>query len=342
MNFKAFLNTLSNKSHTLPIAILYLTEGCNLKCVMCSYREAFAEELTIDEIKKLADELEQFGLRHIVYSGGEPLLRKDIVQICEIFCSKKIKQTLLSNGLLLHKRSDEIKNIFDEIIISIDGAKAETHDKIRGVKSHEIILNGIRKVISENHKQKISIRTVIQKQNFRELPEFIELAKSLGVQRISFLPSDVSSSAFGRNGNGTISENDIILNNDEINEFETLVENVIEKYSDDFASGFMSESPEKLRRLVKYFKAVNGKQDYPKNICNAPMVSAVITSTGEVNPCFFLGSQGNIKQRKLKEILNLESFQNTRSKVRNFQEETCRKCVCSINVSGKSALLNQF
>lgn len=101
MNFSAFLNTLATHNYALPIVILYVTAGCNLRCIMCSYRDPLPNELTLDEIRKLALELSTYGLRHIVYSGGEPLTRRDFPAICELFQRSNVRQSLLTNGLLL-------------------------------------------------------------------------------------------------------------------------------------------------------------------------------------------------------------------------------------------------
>src|SRR5207302_8258574 len=130
MNFKAWLNTLAASSHTLPIVILYVTEGCNLRCCMCSYRKARPDELSIIEIERLACTLADYGLRHIVFSGGEPLLRRDFPAICKIFSQYGVQETLLTNGLLLDKRLHEIRTFLTEIIVSLDGATAGTHDTI--------------------------------------------------------------------------------------------------------------------------------------------------------------------------------------------------------------------
>src|SRR5205085_9301204 len=119
MNIRAFLNTVSNTSRTLPIVILYVTESCNLKCITCSYRDALPGELTLDEIKELAAHLRDLGLKHIVYSGGEPLLRRDFTEICKAFEEYNVKQSLLTNGLLLEKRAKDIYKYFSEIIVSI-------------------------------------------------------------------------------------------------------------------------------------------------------------------------------------------------------------------------------
>ena len=158
MNVNAFLNTISSHARSLPVVIFYVTEGCNLKCVTCSYRKPMPGELTYDEIETLTGQLFSFGLKHIVYSGGEPLLRRDFPDICRLFHHKNIKQTLLTNGLLLEKRIDELKDHFSEIIVSIDGADALTHNTIRGVNSFDIIFNGIStfslKIFKINYKTK--------------------------------------------------------------------------------------------------------------------------------------------------------------------------------------------
>ena len=342
MNYKAFLNTISNTAETLPIVIFYVTEGCNLKCVTCSYRNALPGELTINEIEKLAGELSLFGLRHIIFSGGEPLLRRDFVRICDIFKKYNIKQTILTNGLLLEKRADEIYKYFYEIIVSIDGADAGTHNSIRGINSFDQIIKGIKK-LNEFGFSNISIRTVLQKRNFRQLPGMIENAKSLGVSRISFLSADVYSDSFGRDTRGYIESNEnILLNETELKEFRKIIEDVISKYKKEFENKFVSESPGKIFRILKYYEACNGLSEYPRNICNAPNISAVITSTGDILPCYFLPSFGNVKKNSIEELINNEKIKSTRNAVNNYTLERCRQCVCTLYVKPKTALMDKF
>jgi len=343
MNIKAFLNTITNSARTLPIVILYVTEGCNLKCITCSYREAMPGELSLDEIKTLALQLKKSGLKHIVYSGGEPLLRRDFAEICRTFKQYGVKQSLLTNGLLLDKRVDEIQHYFSEIIVSIDGGKAETHNKIRGVNSFDLILKGIAKAVNSVNKKLVSIRTVLQKNNFRELPEMINMAKSAGVDRISFLSADVASDAFGRDTKGVVSnEHDISLSKDEVNEFREIINQVIKDCTPEFFTGFISESPQKLLKLVEYYGALCGLNDFPKNFCNAPMVSAVITSTGNIHPCYFIESYGNTRITGLKELINSHGIKKVRNEVRNFAHPRCKTCVCTLNVTKANALFNRF
>ncbi len=323
--------------------ILYVTEGCNLKCVTCSYRQPLAGELSLDEIEKLAHDLRSFGLRRIVYSGGEPLLRRDFIEICRIFRSLNVKQTLLTNGLLLEKRAKDIAGYFTEIIVSMDGANADTHNTIRGVNSFELILKGIEKTIALPQAPEVSIRTVLQKQNFRELAEMIKMARTAKVNRISFLAADVSSEAYGRDTRGAVAdESSIALNIAEVEELRKLIDSAAVEFRREFASGLVSESPRKLHHIADYYNALSGIKSFPKNICNAPMVSLVITSTGDVHPCFFLASFGNIRSGSVRELANSASIKETRKAVKEYFLERCQKCVCTLYTSPKNALLDRF
>lgn len=334
---------MTNRCWTLPIVILYVTEGCNLQCRMCSYRKPLPDELTLDEIQKLADELLSFGLRHIVFSGGEPLLRKNFPDICQIFSRVNIKQTLLTNGLLLSKRYQEIQSYFHEIIVSLDGATADVQNSIRGVDSFDTILQGVKKVVSSNQRPLISFRIVIQKSNFRQMPMMIELARSLKIDRISFLAVDVRSVAYGRLETGeTISDSSVNLNHEECSEFEEIIKQLSIDYQKQFENGFISESPEKLHHLAQYFKALIKEAEFPRNHCNAPNVSAVITSTGDVLPCYFLPSYGNIRQNILSSIVNSESICQTRTEVKAYTLKQCQQCVCTLQVPFRNALLDKF
>ncbi|MBI4428025.1 MAG: radical SAM protein [Ignavibacteriales bacterium] len=343
MNPAAALNTVTTRSFTLPIAILYVTAGCNLKCVMCSYRAPLPQELTLDEIRKLADELYHLGLRHIVYSGGEPLTRRDFPSICDVFKALGVKQSLLTNGLLLLKRYDEIRHYFSEIIVSVDGHNAEVHNSIRGMDAFDQIVKGLRAVVSSNPRPTISLRTVVQRKNFQWIGEMVNFAKSLGVDRISFLAADVLSDSFHRDQSKAVADkSEIILSFDETLEFRGLMETFITDHHSEIRSGFVSETPEKLFHIVQYYEALTSRSNFPRNLCNAPMVSTVITSTGDLLPCYFLAKVGNVRTTKIEELLNTHAFRQVRRDVDSYVLDRCQQCVCTLHISPLSAFLDRF
>ncbi|MDH3252659.1 MAG: radical SAM protein [Ignavibacteria bacterium] len=340
MNIKALINTLTTSAHTLPIAVLYVTERCNLRCITCSYRAAAQGELSLKEIEDVALVLSQLGLRHIVYSGGEPLVRQDFPSICKAFAHYGVRQTLLTNGILLRKRLAEIRTHLSEIVVSLDGADARTHDGIRGATSFEHILEGMR---LNDDMGLFSIRTVLQKQNFRQLKALIALGRSLSVRRISFLAADVSPDAFGREAHGPAAPIDgVALTSQETHVFRKLVDDLAVTCKTDFTSGFITESPQKLFQIVQYYEALAGIAPFPPTYCNAPMISCVITSTGDLLPCFFLPRYGNIRTTGLRTLINSPGIRRTRRDLRRGNLNRCKTCVCTLHVQPVTALLDRF
>jgi MoaA/NifB/PqqE/SkfB family radical SAM enzyme len=343
MSVKALLNTLGTRCRTLPLVILYVTEGCNLRCISCSYRNPLPGELTLGELGEIAPALKASGLRHIVYSGGEPLLRRDFPRICTLFDAPHIRQSLLTNGLLLEKRFPEIRRFLGEVIVSLDGPDEETHDGIRGAGSFRQIVRGIRSAVELPDAPTVSLRTVIQKRNFRTIPGMVRFAHDLGVSRISFLAADVGPEAFGRSSRGAVvPREELALDAGELAEFRQVISRMTGESAGDFSSGFIAESPARLMRLAEYFEALIGLGQFPPTSCNAPMVSVVITSTGELLPCYFLPRFGNIRQSPLPDLLNGHQIRSTRSEVRAGTPGPCKTCVCTLNVSPGRALLGRF
>ncbi|GAB6065992.1 heme d1 biosynthesis radical SAM protein NirJ [Aquifex pyrophilus] len=116
------------------ILIWNLTNRCNLYCKHCyaSANQNKREELSLDEIKRISDELKEEGVRFVIISGGEPLLREDIYDIAKILKDKGFKTYLSTNGILIKEDNvKEIKESFDYVGISVDG-NPEVHDLFRG------------------------------------------------------------------------------------------------------------------------------------------------------------------------------------------------------------------
>lgn len=307
---------------------------------MCSYRNRLPDELTLVEIEKLADELAELGLKRIVFSGGEPILRTDLEEICRMFSDNGVKQTLLTNGVLVKKKINNIAPYLDELIISIDGAAPETHDLIRGVNSLNLIIEGIKHTKENFPALNISFRTVIQKNNFKELNDIILLGAELGISRVSFLPVDVYSEAFGREHSDiTVNDNSLLPNEEEIKEMRNIINDIDKNH---FDNHFVSEPYSKLMGYADYFSSALAGNEFPPVYCNAPMMSTVITATGDVLPCFFLSKLGNIREKSLMQILNGDGAVTVRKQVRAFEPERCKTCVCSLNVTKRAALKGKF
>ncbi|HUI08828.1 MAG TPA: radical SAM protein [Bacteroidota bacterium] len=343
MSVGAFLNTLGTRCHALPVVILYVTEGCNLKCISCSYRAAPEGELTLGEIAALGRSLREAGLRHIVYSGGEPLTRRDFPDICALFAAPAERSTLLTNGLLLEKRFAEISPFLDEFIVSLDGADAATHDAIRGIASYDLIVRGLRRVADAGRGKDVAIRTVVQKRNFRSLPAMVSAAREIGAGRISFLAADVRSSGFGRLERGEAAPaGQLTLDPEESAELRRIVERMAVEFAAEFETRFIDQSPSRMLDIASYYEALNGSRPFPPTSCNAPMVSTVITSRGDVLPCYFLPPLGNVRRETLGALLGGEAARRTRRDVRSRRQPECATCVCTLRVGPAQALAGRF
>ena len=107
------------------------------------------------------------------------------------------------------------------------------------------------------------------------------------------------------------------------------------QHSAHFKSGFIAESPAKLQRILSYFAALRGRGAYPAVRCNAPEFSAVITATGAVQPCYFIGGPaaakvGSGSAEALHDVLNSSAMSTLRGAIRSGAHAECKTCVCSL------------
>ncbi len=317
----------------MPILVLNAHGRCNCRCVMCDiWKREEGAELRATDLERHRSSLRRLAVRWIVLSGGEPLMHSDLRGLCTFFRELDIRLTLLTTGLLLTKRAAEVSELFDDIIISVDGPAA-VHDAIRRVKDgFRLIQSGIVDVRQFRPGIRITGRTTVQKANHHHLQDTVVSAKELGLNSISFLAADVTSVAFNRPliwpGER---QSEVALSANEISELEQEIEKLITRFGEDILSGYIAESPSKLRRIVTHFQAHLGHARHESPACNAPWVSAVIEADGAVRPCFFHSPIGNIHESSLEDIVNGDKARTFRRNLKIADDPTCRRCVCSLN-----------
>jgi MoaA/NifB/PqqE/SkfB family radical SAM enzyme len=327
----------THRIHTLPVLVLMPHSRCNCRCVMCDIWKANEErrELSREDLSRQLGSLRALHVQRVVLSGGEALMHPNLWRLCELLKELPVRITLLSTGLLLEAYATAVARWCDEVIVSLDGSQP-VHDAIRRIPhAYERLGAGVAAVKALG--VSVSGRCVVQRANFRDLPNVIDSAHSLALDRISFLAADVSSTAFNRPEpwqGDRVSE--VALDPDESTELGQIVEDTIGRYAHDFATGFIAESPDKLRRLPRYFAALNGDGDFPTTVCNAPWVSTVVEADGTVRPCFFHRRLGNIHDRPLADILNAPESVEFRRSLDVREDPICRKCVCSLSLSRRA------
>jgi MoaA/NifB/PqqE/SkfB family radical SAM enzyme len=103
------------------------------------------------------------------------------------------------------------------------------------------------------------------------------------------------------------------------------------RLNEELGTRFVTESRDKLERIVTHFRAHLGAASTQAPVCNAPWVSAVIETDGSLRPCFFHRSVGNIRSSNLDEVINGEEARIFRETLDVERNPICRKCVCSLN-----------
>ncbi len=241
---------------------------------------------------------------------------------------------LLTSGLALAKHARRAAELFDAITVSLDGTDAATYAAIRGLDAFDKVCEGIRAAADRGVAP--GLRVTLQRANFRQLPAFVDLAKRLGAKRVSFLAVDVANPhAFGRTDDFA---SDLALRQEDLPVLDHILSCMVRDHAEDFRSGFIAESPQKLRRLHQYFAAIHGQAPYPPVRCNAPEFSAVVGATGRVQPCFFISGppDARVSARNAKfdnilpDVLNSGSMMALRADIRAGIRAECSTCVCSM------------
>lgn len=334
----------SHRVHALPVVVLMPHSRCNCRCVMCDIWKGNRDrrELGPEDFEPHLETFRRLRVRRVVLSGGEALMHSNLWTLCELFAELGVRITLLSTGLLLERWAREVVRWCDEVIVSLDGSR-DVHDAIRRVpRAYDQLAAGVaalremggssRRAANEKP-LRVTARCVLQKDNFRDLPNVVDAARELGLDGVSFLAADVSSEAFNRPGGWSADRAaEVALGRGEAADFGRVVERLIAERPDDFRSGFIVESPDKLRRLVRYYRALLGDGELPRNVCNAPWVSTVIEADGAVRPCFFHPALGNLRERPLEEVLNSDEAVAFRRRLDVGRDPICRRCVCSLHL----------
>lgn len=339
--YRRYRTLQTHRISALPVVILMPHSACNCQCVMCDIWKdnKNLKQLTEADVENLMGALKKFGTQQVLMSGGEALLNANFFRLCEILKRQDIRITVLSTGLTLQRNATLLLKWTDDVIISLDGDEA-VHNKIRNIPSAFQKLNeGVRYLKTLRPGFPVTARTVIHKLNFRHWPSIIETAREMGVDQISFLPADISSNAFNR---ALAWEKDrqeeVLPSENELKEMQLIIDYMADKYADLFVKRFIAESPAKLQKIHDHYAALYGRNDFPYKKCNAPWVSAVIEADGNVRPCFFHESMGNIKNQPLEKILNSEEAIRFRKTLDMDKNQTCLRCVCYLNLPPRAAL----
>ena len=180
---------LKGKTGAPQIVSFAVTKACNLRCLHChaNARDPFPKELTLKEATQAIDELACLGTEAIMFTGGEPLLRKKFVLQLANYCTDVgILPAMLTNGVLInHKVAYELKEAgILAVGIPLDSPQAELHDKLRAVPgTFDKALRGIR--ACKDVDLEVVVTTMALKSNCGTVPQMIDLIHGLDVDQVA-------------------------------------------------------------------------------------------------------------------------------------------------------------
>lgn len=281
--------------HLVPLqASLELTHRCNLACKHCYIDTHGGEELTLSEFKDVLDQLADAGAFYLMFTGGEPLVRKDFFQIAEYAKKKGFLTLLMTNGTLITPEiAGDIQSLeMLSIGMSLHGDCPETHDAVTGQEgSFNSTLNAVELLKSRG--MNIVLQTLLMDANVHEAAGMKELANALGVSLkigLQIVPTRSGSTA--------------------PYEYAASNESIIRYYESGLTGNDMD------------FCETGGP-------CKAGKGSCAITPTGDVFPCLLLPMKlGNLREARFDEIWRLnpcEELEQLRSITSN-NFISCRKC----------------
>jgi 12,18-didecarboxysiroheme deacetylase len=172
-----------------PVVVWNVTRRCNLRCVHCyahATDQADQGELTTVQGKSLLDDLAAFGVPVVLFSGGEPLVRKDLPELASYAVGKGMRAVISTNGTLITAPvARTLKEIgLSYVGISLDGMQ-EVNDRFRAVPgAFRSALDGIRNCQAAGIK--VGLRFTINRFNVQEIPSIFQLIEEMDIPRVCF------------------------------------------------------------------------------------------------------------------------------------------------------------
>ncbi len=305
-----------------------LTNRCNLNCKMCDIskdpedREC-EHELTFAEVKDIILQIKQLGVRHLIFSGGEPFLKSKLLDMVEFAKSSGIKMVdIITNGVLL---SDDIiqrliKIPLSHITVSLDGLK-ECNDFIRSEGMFACAERNIDKLNYYKAKKNsyfpsLGINFTIMNSNIGDMLPMVEFARLKKCNIIVFQPLLFSNTKMYEKVNSPLWPS-----LEMIGQLEEIIPKIIRiKHTDSNPCVYTDDAI--LKSLPAYFR---GKRPQSSFKCYEGIKRIVITSDGKLWSCS--GIYGDLKEKSLKSIWYSISAAKMRIKARKCKEHCLQDCV---------------
>jgi len=303
-----------------------LTNRCCLRCIMCDIPKSPGrqeDELTTEEAQKIILQIKELGVRHLILSGGEPLLRDDLIELVRFSRENGIPWVdIITNGVLCDDKiaQELIMAGLDHVTISLDGI-SEVNDAIRGRGSFQRSTEAIDKI--NYYKDKLNARqptiginfTILNK-NINDMFRIIEFARSKKCNIVVFQPVLVSNTSMRER-----KKNALWPSAKELSNLEKNIRDLIDLKTRD-REFIVYTDPIILKNIPGYFKGKWPGRDFK---CYEAIKRIVITCEGKLWSCS--GIYGDLRKDDLRQVWFSQGMQKIRTSVRSCAAHCLQDCV---------------
>ena len=328
-----------------------LTYRCNFRCAMCQFydllddprlKEKQGEELTTDEIKNVIDQILPFGL--ISFTGGEPLLRKDMMELMR-HSSRRHKVYMVTNGILLNENiSRELvelgcNGMFGRGIValglSVEGIGKTHDDTVKVPGSFDKVMSNLRQLVEIKKRAGkkyplLALKCVITDETVSELAQLYAMAQEMELDIFNPITHYKIPAANRFEMSANLNE----AAAEPINGFDTgLLKEQLEKITD-----AAKKSPVQLRltppgiSMRDVIDVYQNRLDLSDKTCFSPWSMAVLSAYGDVFPCSNY-AVGNIRNEEFLKLWNNEKMMKFRRELKEKRIfESCGGCCAMVTV----------
>lgn len=309
-------------------AYFNIVRRCNAGCKYCldwTNDPSPSTDLTIEKIEEILRSLKKLGVSEVVFSGGEPYLRKDIIKVLQLAKTFEFTARIITNGTAFTEKNmlATIESGVTKIGVSIDSVDNVRFETIRGLNL-ELVKRNIGQLVKlreQHHKNlDLSLYVTITKLNIDDLIPLANYAKDLDV-KIQFQPVH-----FAGTGLEDYIKKNLWPNEIENQKLELIVQELLEMRKKEKHIG---SRPEYLAQIPSFFR---NKTFYPMDRCYVSFVDIVIDQDLGVRPCWSMDPVGYLHQNSLEELWTSEKMKEIRTLIRL---KKCPGCLYSCHINKK-------
>jgi MoaA/NifB/PqqE/SkfB family radical SAM enzyme len=340
---KLYLSRVLNFPLVKPeLVILDLTHRCNLACAMCDIRKKSTtreSELESREVFSIIDQVAEWKIEHLVFSGGEPTMREDLLELLRYGKEKKVKIGILTNGAfsasMLKKLSPYLQDGECSLTVSLDGVKAETHDYVRGTKGAFArtiaTLERLAGLKRDYPRMYIEVISIIMNHNLEELGSIISLVRELNVNALQFQPLLQSNLVLNARHQGT----PLWIPASRLPILDEALDGIIDfrRKGDDFISNSLSS----LELMRKYFRRELRNDDIK---CFALYKSMLIATNGDLTACN--ANYGNVRRGEIQSWWRSDRAWRSRMTIKKCTSPCILPCFSDASLNTLSLIFGAF